>query len=63
MAVIYPKRPDTVLRFGWTGRGYAGEDDRKMVGITVNRRLEWASLVPEGTRAPGSLPALYDWWR
>lgn len=53
MAVIYPKRPDTVLRFGWTGKGYALDEDKKMVKITVNRDLEWAGLVPEGTVAAG----------
>lgn len=53
MAVIYPAKPDTVLRFGWTGKGYALDEDKKMVKITVNRDLEWAGLVPEGTTAPG----------
>ncbi|MEE8398705.1 MAG: hypothetical protein V3S89_06850, partial [Desulfobacterales bacterium] len=53
MAVIYPRRPDTVLRFGWTGKGYALDEQKGMVKITVDRDLEWAGLVPEGTVAPG----------
>lgn len=53
MAVVYPRRPDTVLRFGWSGKGVALEEEKRMVKITVNRDLEWAGLVPEGTTAPG----------
>lgn len=53
MAVIHPKNPDVVLRFGWTGRGYALDEEKGMVRITVNRELEWAGLVPEGAEAPG----------
>jgi len=53
MAVIYPKKPDMVLRFGWNGKGYALDEEKRMVNISVSRDLEWAGLVPEGTSAPG----------
>lgn len=53
MGVIYPKNPDMLLRFGWTGKGIALDDEKRMVKITVNRALEWAGLVPEGAIAPG----------
>ena len=53
IAVIYPKNPDLMLRFGWTGEGVALEDDKKMVKISVNPDLDWAGLVPEGAIAPG----------
>jgi len=53
MAVVYPRNPDMVLRFGWTGESLALDEDKKMVRITVNRDLDWAGLVPEGTVAPG----------
>lgn len=53
MAVIHPKNPDMMLRFGWTGKGVALDDEKRAVRITVNRNLEWAGLVPEGAMAPG----------
>ncbi len=53
IAVIYPKNPDLMLRFGWTGEGVALEDDKKLVKISVNPDLDWAGLVPEGAIAPG----------
>lgn len=53
MAVIYPRNPEVMLRFGWTGRGVALDEEKRMVKITVNRDLDWAGLVPEGTVAPG----------
>ena len=53
MAVIYPKNPDMMLRFGWSGKGIALDDEKRMVRITVNRTLEWAGLVPDGATAPG----------
>jgi len=53
MAVIYPRNPEMVLRFGWSGKGYALDEEKRMVRITVNRDLEWAGLVPEGATAPG----------
>jgi hypothetical protein len=53
MAVIYPRKPDLMLRFGWTGNGVVLDDETRMVRITVNRALDWAGLVPEGTVAPG----------
>ncbi len=53
IAVIYPKDPDLMLRFGWTGEGVALEDDKKLVKISVNPGLDWAGLVPEGAIAPG----------
>ena len=53
IAVIYPRNPDVMLRFGWTGRGVALEENKKMVKISVNPSLDWAGLVPDGTIAPG----------
>ena len=53
MAVIDPHNPDTVLRFGWTGAPEVLEETKRQVRITVDRSLDWAGLVPEGTTAPG----------
>lgn len=53
MAVIYPRNPDVMLRFGWNGKGLALDEEERMVRISVNRNLDWAGLVPEGATAPG----------
>ena len=53
MAVLYPRRPDLMLRFGWTGTPIVLEQNPGMVAISVNRSLDWAGLVPEGAAAPG----------
>ena len=53
MSAVYPRDPDLVLRFCTTGGPEVQEEDRKKVKITVNRDLDWAGLVPEGTVASG----------
>lgn len=53
MAVVYPSRPEMVLRFGWFGEAVALEQEKRMVRIDVNPEIEWAGLVPQGTTAPG----------
>jgi|TARA_Y100000310_G_scaffold240881_1_gene244771 hypothetical protein len=53
MAVVYPNNPDMVLRFSSGGQRRALDEARRMVKITVNRDVDWAGLVPEGTVAPG----------
>jgi hypothetical protein len=53
MAVIYPKNPEMVLRFGWTGKAVPFDDDKRMVKISVNPVVDWAGLVGGNTIAPG----------
>lgn len=53
MAVIHPRYQDLMLRFGWNGKGYALEEENKMVKIKVNKALDWAGLIPKDGLAPG----------
>ncbi|MDP7597045.1 MAG: hypothetical protein QGI68_15975 [Pseudomonadales bacterium] len=53
MSVVYPRNPKLVLRFSSDGQRRALDEDKKMVKITVNRDVDWAGLVPQGSVAPG----------